>query len=168
MKIAFPLLVVCLLVGACAPQSAAASSADCPVTQPPQEAFSLPKGYQGTRSEPYPGKFWYGSPGLWTMLPEDGIWAQLPRDEHGFTQKIFWWADGYDWIEDSEPVFRLTGERLDGKAPQIDSREATNANTSETGSSILTGILIPTAGCWRITGEYRGAELSFVVFVKEP
>jgi hypothetical protein len=30
---------------------------------------------------------------------------------------------------------------------------------------MVAGIFIPTLGCWRITGHYRGEELSYVVWV---
>jgi hypothetical protein len=30
-------------------------------------------------------------------------------------------------------------------------------------SAMLTGIDIPTVGCWEITGDYKGDKLSFVV-----
>ncbi|MQC25838.1 MAG: hypothetical protein DWG76_00085 [Chloroflexi bacterium] len=110
--------------------------------------------------------FWYGDQSLWTMLSVDGSWEALPKDEHGYTQKTFWWADGYLWNEEPQPEFLLTAERLDAKALLIESGEITNAYTDETGSSILTGILISDVGCWQITGYYRGHELSFVVDVK--
>jgi len=30
---------------------------------------------------------------------------------------------------------------------------------------MLTGIDTPTVGCWKITGDYKGEKLSFVVWV---
>jgi hypothetical protein len=32
---------------------------------------------------------------------------------------------------------------------------------------MVTGMELPTAGCWEITAEYRGAELSYIVWVAE-
>jgi hypothetical protein len=31
---------------------------------------------------------------------------------------------------------------------------------------MVTGVYVPTPGCWEITGEYNGQQLSFVVWVK--
>jgi hypothetical protein len=30
---------------------------------------------------------------------------------------------------------------------------------------MLVGVEIPTPGCWKISGQYRGAEVSYVVWV---
>jgi len=30
----------------------------------------------------------------------------------------------------------------------------------------LTGVYVPTPGCWKITGDYQGDKLSFVVWVE--
>jgi hypothetical protein len=32
--------------------------------------------------------------------------------------------------------------------------------------SIMTGIFIPTVGCWQITGDYKGDKLTFVIWVE--
>ena len=161
------MLALVFLLSACASSSSLAPDEACPVTQPPDQVFVPPEGYQGSRLEAYEGFFWFGTPQLWTMLPEDATWSQLPESEGGYAQKIVWWSEGYDWIEEPIPEFHLTGRRLDGEAPRIDSREATNANTSDNGSFIITGVQIPSAGCWGISGEYQGAELSYVVEVVE-
>jgi len=134
---------------------------ECPVTERPDPAFIPPEYYEG--KEPFEGAFWYGSEGLWTMLLEEAG-SELPLSEDGFIQKLFWWADGYVYSEEPMPEFLLLGERLDTNAPVIESTEATNA-FSEYGSSILTGVAIPTEGCWQISGRYRGETLSFVVEV---
>lgn len=164
------LLLSSLILSACA-QSAQAdnlptksSSTSCPVTQAQDPPFRPPEPYPA--KAPYEGFFWHGSAGLWTLLPEDGLWWGLPSDEHGYTQKIFWWAAGYVWNEEPQPVFTLTGRRLDGDALRIHETQATNAYTKDTGSSILTGVAIPTLGCWEFTGSYRGSELSFIVLVE--
>jgi hypothetical protein len=30
---------------------------------------------------------------------------------------------------------------------------------------MLTGVIVPTPGCWEITGAYKGQQLNFVVWV---
>jgi hypothetical protein len=42
--------------------------------------------------------------------------------------------------------------------------EATNAS-ADFGTAMLTGVYVPSLGCWKITGQYQEAELSFVVWV---
>jgi hypothetical protein len=134
----------------------------CPVTTQPEPAFIPPPYYEG--QAPFEGAFWFGGDGLWTML-RDEAWSDLPLSQDGYVQKLFWWADGYVWDEEPNPVFLLRGERLDGKAAMIESEEATNA-FSEYGSSILTSAAIPTEGCWQFSGSYQGESLSFVVEIK--
>jgi hypothetical protein len=155
------LFTFALLLSSCGSTAPAAGFA-CPVTERPEPAFVPPAYYEG--QEPFEGAFWFGGNGLWTML-RDEAWSELPLSDDGYIQKLFWWADGYNYMEDPEPSFLLLGERLDGEAQMIESREATNA-FSEYGSSILTGVAIPTEGCWQFSGSYQGETLSFVVEVK--
>lgn len=89
----------------------------------------------------------------------------LPNNPEGFTQKIFWWRDGYVWDEEPQPDLIVTGERLDAKAPPLVVSKATNAYASDIGSAMLVGVGFPTEGCWKITGQYGKADLSFVVLV---
>jgi hypothetical protein len=113
----------------------------------------------------YQGEFWYGFNSLWTAVRENGTWQALPHNPEGYTQKVFWWRDGYVWTEEPEPRLIVTAERLDAPAPLVHASKATNAYASDIGSSMLVGIDLPTLGCWKITGKYRDAELSFVVWV---
>ena len=134
----------------------------CPVTRVTDPAFS-PPGKEGVSVEGY---FWYGSDRLWTSLPASGVWAELPRSERGYTQKIAWYSEGYSWLEEPQPELEVNGRRLDGNAPPLEAPSATNAYSEELGSAILTGVNIPGGGCWEITGEYKGERLSFVVWVE--
>jgi hypothetical protein len=68
--------------------------ASCPVTRPPQPPFVPPTPYPATPPALY-GGFWYGSNELWTLLHADGTWV-MPRDEHGLSDKSFWWRAGFD------------------------------------------------------------------------
>ncbi|MEZ4515799.1 MAG: hypothetical protein R3C44_02805 [Chloroflexota bacterium] len=83
----------------------------------------------------------------------------------GYGQKVVFWDEEYDWITNQQPELTLTGRRLDGKAPRVEVDHATNGYTPEFGPFMLTGVEIPTTGCWEITGAYEGTELSFVVWV---
>ena len=135
---------------------------DCPLTVPQEPLFIPPSPYSDLG---FKGEFWYGSNTLWTAVRENGIWEGLPHNPEGYRQKVFWWSDGYVWNEDPEPELIVTGERLDAPAPPLNASKATNAYASDIGSAMLVGIDLPTLGCWKITGQYKDVELSFVVWV---
>ena len=136
--------------------------ASCPVTVPQDPPFVPPAPYDSLGFKDY---FWFGSDALWTSLPRDSVWYGLPDNPGGYTQKVFWWRDGYVWNEEPEPNLIVTGERLDASAPPLIVSKATNAYAGDIGSAMLAGVDFPTLGCWKITGKYEDAELSFVVWV---
>ncbi len=140
-----------------------APPATCPVTKPPDSPFVPPPPY--SPGSPFAGEFWYGTEGLWTLLPADGTWRQLPHNPGGYTQKVFWWRKGYSWTAEPEPQLSVTGRRLDAPAPPLQASKATNAFAQDIQSAMLVGVDVPTLGCWEITGRYRGQELSFTVWV---
>lgn len=137
---------------------------DCPITTPQYPPFTPPETYSRLG---YEGRFWFGTDELWVSLPNDAVWHSLPKDEHGYTQKIPWWSADYDASKEPQPNLIVTGERLDGKSPPMEASSANNAYSSDMGSAMMMGVNIPTAGCWKITGTYKDAELSFVVWVAE-
>lgn len=139
-----------------------APPASCPLTIPQDPPFTPPSPYDSMGFE---AEFWYGSDALWTAVRQNGIWEALPQNPEGYTQKVFWWRDRYVWTEEPEPDLTVTGERLDASAPPLHASEATNASASDIGSAMLVGVDLPTLGCWKITGKYGEAELSFVVWV---
>lgn len=137
--------------------------ADCPLTVTQDPPFIPPSPY---KDPGFKGRFWYGYNSLWTRLPQNGIWSGLPHHPHGYTQKIFWWREGYIWYEEPQPELTVTAERLDAKAPPlVVASHATNAFADDIGSAMLVGVDFPTFGCWKITGHYKDAELSFVIWV---
>ena len=131
----------------------------CPVTRPPEQPFTPGPPYPA--SAPYRGKFWYGTEALWTMLPVGGRWDQLAHGE-----KVWWWREGYVGSEEPEPALAVTGRRLDGPAPVARSGPpATNGYHPDFHWAMLTGVTLPTPGCWEITGRYEDRALTFVVWV---
>ena len=136
--------------------------ASCPITRPPDAAFIPPAPYD---SLGFDGEFWYGSSSLWTAVRRNGIWEALPHNPQGYTQKVFWWRDGYVWDKEPQPELIVSGERLDAAAPPLIASKATNAYAGDIGSAMLVGVDLPTLGCWKITGKYSDSELSFVVWV---
>ena len=141
-------------------RAAAQAPASCPVTVAPDSEFTPPAPYP---SRPYPGRFWYGTPALWTSLKANGtVWSAPRRGD-----KVFWWQMGYNGRFEQQPELTVTARRLDGDAqPLLINRRATNAHHKDFGGwTMLTGVALPTAGCWEVTGQYGGATLTFVVWV---
>ena len=136
---------------------------DCPVTPAEVSSFEAPEPFSST--PPWPNFFWYGSEHLWTVLPTEGSWSQLPLNPEGYTQKIMWWSNQFVLQNELEPALVVTGERLDAKAPPLKFYGATNAFADDIGEAMLTGVDFPTHGCWKVTGQYKKSELSFVVWI---
>jgi hypothetical protein len=144
--------------------SQASAPASCPATHAPEPPFVPPAAY---RSTPAGGQFWYGTPALWTALPTTGAWPNLPFDANGFTQKILWWHDGYDWRAEPVPNLVVSGTKVDGPSKALVSSAGSNAFASDIGSAMVVVVSMPTAGCWKITGAYKESQLSFVVTIPE-
>jgi hypothetical protein len=140
---------------------ASEASPACAVTVPQVPAFVPPAPYDSLNS--FVDHFWFGSNALWTLMPSNGVWNALPHNPSGYTQKIFWWREGYVWDQEPEPKLIVTGERIDESAPPLIVSRATNAYASDIGSAMLVGVDFPTLGCWRVTAKYAEAELSFVI-----
>lgn len=142
----------------------------CPVTVPPASPFTPPSPYP---SDPGEDSFWIGTDKLWIDVSKSGIWhswrpyhtpGREHRTEH-LTAKTFWWSADYNLQKDGgNPDLKVTGRRLDGESHPLVAMEPTNAFPSPA-TAMLVGVYIPTAGCWEITGEYKGQKLSFVIWV---
>ncbi|HUG35295.1 MAG TPA: hypothetical protein VMJ90_11040, partial [Anaerolineales bacterium] len=137
--------------------------ADCPVTTTAMLPFEAPEPYSPVA--PWEGIFWFGTEGLWTALHDDGVWAGLPLNPDGYTQKIMWWSDFYILADEPEPALVVSGRRLDGDAPALRFYGATNAMAKDIGEAMLTGVEFPTLGCWEVTGRYKKSGLTFVVWI---
>lgn len=136
---------------------------DCPVTLPEKTTFKAPEPYAA--DSPWESIFWYGTENLWTALHTNGVWASLPDNPGGYTQKIMWWSDSYVLKDELEPALVVSGRRLDADAPPLKFDGATNAYAADIGDAMLTGVDFPTLGCWEITGQYKKSELKFVVWI---
>lgn len=134
---------------------------------------SVPPGERG-------GAFHHGNRALWTVLPGDGrvvgladmadlvhpavrrsvgnaTFGSLGRG--GSTSAKFpWWWGG----SGPKPRLTITGERLDGLAAPLRLDGTPGSGEPDFWAS---GIVFPTAGCWRVTGAAGDASLTFVVRV---
>jgi hypothetical protein len=106
---------------------------------------------------------------LWTEGSKSGVWEWEPHEPWNgdLTVKISWGSVDFYWQKEPRPNLKITGRRLDGEAPPLLVAPMTHIMGPNAGhGSIMSGVYVPTPGCWEITGEYRGEKLSFVVWVQ--
>jgi hypothetical protein len=135
-------------------------SAQCLTTLAPNPVFVPPAPYPSSAPD---GQFWYGTDALWTLLGVDGKW-----DMRGnvYTTKLVFWRRGFDARKEPEPKLIVTGKRLDGDAASVAVSHANAVFVTGNTPAMMTGIDIPTAGCWELTGHYKGHTLTFIVSVE--
>ena len=54
---------------------------------------------------------------------------------------------------------------MDGPAPPLQTDGQGHGSWTNDDQFIMTGINIPTLGCWEITGHYESDKLTFVIWV---
>jgi hypothetical protein len=170
--VAFIVIISGSLLGR-TPQGSTVGSSTASASQPPQDCAVTRPDVPFEAPSPHPktlpnvdGAVWYGSDHLWTMLrPAGEVWHRLLNAPHTFTNKTFWFS--VDWNPDNEPEPAITvvATRLDGPG-SVTFGPGTNAG-ADFGAAMLVGVDLPTAGCWRISGRYRGAELAYVLSAEE-
>jgi hypothetical protein len=84
----------------------------------------------------------------------------------GYFTKLVFWRRGFDWRKEPEPKLIITAKRLDGEAPSVAVAHANAVFVTSNKPAMMTGIDIPTAGCWEITAHYKGHTLTFIVSVE--
>jgi hypothetical protein len=173
----FPLVIIFLFTPICfvalqAPHSTKAALASasqqqdpvkkevseaCPVTKPPAEPFVPPPPYWTDHG---PDRFWYGTESLWTLLGVRGTW------KGGYGTKLTYWRRGFDWRREPEPNLIVMAKRIDREAPPVAAYPAHAVFVTTERPAMMTGIEIPSMGCWEVTAQYGGNRLSFVVSVQ--
>jgi hypothetical protein len=134
----------------------------CPVTQPATSTFVPPTPYPSNAG---PGWFWVGTRKLWTMLPANGVWSQLPHTESGYTQKMAWLSGDNHWRLEPHPAITVVGKRRDGASSPLTVTWINNGHTDTLESVMGVRVNIPSLGCWEITGRYEDDQLTFVIWV---
>jgi len=138
----------------------------CTVTKPLAQPFVPPPPYW---TEHNPDQFWYGTESLWTLLSVQGTWHlrnNVLEGKGGVRNKLIYWQRGFDWRREPEPKLIVIAKRLDSEAPSVaaDAAHAVFVDTER--AAMMTGIDIPSIGCWELTAQYGGQTLSFVVSVQ--
>jgi hypothetical protein len=144
----------------------------CPVTVPGDNAFTpaseAPEGPPSVYEV-----IWFGTPELWTMVnPQGAVWRGLPVGPDGDVgEKTFWWSENYSPADPGE--FTVTAEHLNGSAPTIKGAKPGGSGfnpfmLAPTHESVtVVGVELPEPGCWELTAVYKGATLSYVVWVSD-
>jgi hypothetical protein len=145
--------------------SPAMATEACTVTRP-NPPFSAPSPYPA--SPPDDRYAWFGTPQLWTMLELDGEVWDAANASFPVGIKMFWWSSNWAGMrEEQEPAITVVATRLDGPGT-VTTDHATNAAADSLGGeAMLAGIEFPTPGCWQLTAQYRGAVLSYVVWITD-
>lgn len=118
-------------------------------------------GAENVFSEPWPqSETWFGSESLAVILPEKGFWPTT-AEGHLIAVKLFWYIADFQPGMESDFVGRI--ERIDDGPNDATISASTNAGLANDVWTVLTGVDFNSAGCWRITGEYRRNSLDFVV-----
>ncbi|MDX6439498.1 MAG: hypothetical protein QOF45_2081 [Gaiellaceae bacterium] len=118
-----------------------------PVPDPAQHSFNYGNATIRVSLFPKNGRLVAG------RLPGGG-WRATINEDGSIDAKFGWWRAGSGKI-------RITGRRLDAPAPPL---RAHVPDGYETGFQ-ATGLTFPTTGCWRVTGRYRRASLTFTMLV---
>ena len=142
-------------VAAAASVPAKAPNSSCPVTdvrgqRPPDRAtpsFNYGNAVIRVALEPRNGRLVAG------RLAGGGERATI-TENGSISAKFGWWRAGNGRI-------RITGRRIDAQAPPL--RAHVPAGYAR--GFQATGLTFPTTGCWRVTGRYAGASLTFTVLV---
>jgi hypothetical protein len=151
MKSCFAFVLAGFLATPCAAPTHQQSDSTCPVTV---GSDSL--------GPPFPeSENWYGSESLAVVLPENGKWGTTGPNAR-IAVKLFVWSIGFK--PGAEQHLSVEIESLSGGPHDAVVNDVTNAGASSLGGwTMLAGIDFPSPGCWRLTLDYLGQSLSFVV-----
>lgn len=74
-------------------------------------------------------------------------------------------AEGLRWCRENPPKLTKTGRGSDAAASPLASDDHANGGGMGDRAFIMSGVDIPTLGCWQITTDYNGDKLTFVICV---
>ena len=141
----------------------------CPVTKAPTPPFVPPAPYN---SSPLSGGFLFGSESLWTFVNTHDFSSDPSRPAGPYSFKLVYWHPGLNWHHTDETKdLTVVARRLDApSAPIVFTHRAGMVGqlSSEAPNEVamMTGLDLPSGGCWEIAADYRGQRLSYVVSLR--
>lgn len=118
---------------------------------------------------------------VWVKPPEDAAVLDTPEFGYYFVNEdssimaSAWWARSENefplvleegikvgWFKPEGAELIITGQRLDGDAPVLESHVPCCYPTRFQ----ATGLYFPTGGCWEVNAKAAGKELSFIVWLE--
>lgn len=147
------------------PLTAKSGSGVCITTLSPSGPFITPAPYDAVCLPN--GMFWYGTEDLWTSLGS-GVWHFTNNSDTsgGYFTKLVFWTKEFDWRKEPAPDLIVTAKRTDGDSPSVAVAHAHAVFVPGNTPAMMTGIRIPTAGCWEVISHYRSKALTFTVSVE--
>jgi hypothetical protein len=154
MKRLFSITLMAVVSTACAADTPpSASAAGCSVTIP-DGGFVPPSTYPAEPSTSADGDVWFGSDGLFTVLPSDGAYRH---------RKSVWWSSRFPGgVEEEQPPVTVIWTNLGDPTETHTHSPGTNAYTAEDGWFMIAGIDPDEPGCWEVVATYKGATLTYV------
>jgi hypothetical protein len=107
------------------------------------------------------GAGWYGDQIFAVQLPSGGSWHGMGAT-HNFRDKLFWWGAGFGPGHEGDLV--VSARHLDADATAVISRVTGAYYDPLIGSTMLVAVEFPVAGCWEISGTYKGKTIVFAVY----
>ena len=141
--------------------SPAAGRSDCPVTEAPRPPFVPPEPFSADSAT---GEFLYGTPALW---------AVVVKSWHAHSgSKLPYFRQDFDATKERNPRLTVVARRLDAPAAMVWAGSANSGSAEGLGKGFMvTGLDIPTVGCWEIAAHYdpapnRSQTLAYTVWVE--
>lgn len=124
----------------------------CPLTEP---VWAKPPEDSAVLDPPAYGYYFLNEDrSIWASAE----WAEQDEDPPRVSEdgvKVGWFRPGGATLE-------ITGQRIDGEAPALESHVSCCYPTRFQAS----GLVFPTEGCWEVTAKAEDRELSFVVWIE--
>lgn len=155
----YGILTICVLALLLWPLTADGHT-DCEVTLPSTSPVPAAPSAKNHHSHA-----WYGSEELAAFIPASGKWYGM-GPKHGYRDKFWWWAKGYDASLPPLAPLKLTVHRLSGLPYEFEMSSETGGYNDDW-NAILIGLEFPTAGCWQVIGNYQQHKLKVIFIVNQ-
>lgn len=141
----------------------------CPATKAPARAFVPPAPYS---SNPLSGGFLLGSESLWTFVNTYAFnRSRTAGPPYAF--KLVYWHPGLNRHHTDETNYLIVvARRLDApSAPLVFTHRPANmvghlSAEAPDEVAMLTGLDLPSGGCWEIAADFKGQHLDYVISLR--